>query len=268
MLKLKNKQKPEIHFTSLLIGILAATIVFLWLQNQGLREKLVTNGDLTQSESVSESEDSTEVGSVIKEYLTDLKKFSVKTTDGTNVTFHTPKDWYSLTDQYQENLQAFYANDSVEVSNMFVVGNADTTGNSTSLINAAPISEVSKVMKKVYGDEYKEEDMLVSEAYTYMTTGKLPEELPDNYKIDELETIKVGDVSYKLYEVNYDTTYTDDTSNSNEEGTESTEAKETVVHTQKIACYSDTEDPIEIIMYMAEFNKDKAISLIKEFLGV
>lgn len=266
---MSGKKKHEIHFTSVLVGVLASTVVFLSLQNMGLRDRLAES-DKSDKTDNSAKEENTETDSVIKEYLTDLKKFTITTEDGVKVTYHTPKDWYSLTDQYQENIQTFYSDNELEVNNMFVVGDSDTTGKATGLINAAPVSEVSRIMKQVYGDEYKEEDMLVSEAYTYMTTGKLPDDLPDNYEIEELDVLAVSGVNYKVYEINYDTTYTDTEPSSEavEDSTEAMDNNSTVVHTQKIACYSDTEDPIEIILYLSEFDRDNALSLLREFLGI
>ena len=40
-----------------------------------------------------------------------------------------------------------------------------------------------------------------------------------------------------------------------------------MVHTDEVLAYSDTEDPVEIICYMSEFDKDELISKLKEFLG-
>lgn len=255
--------KHKISGVSVLIGVLVACVVFLVLENVGLQQRLAD-----QNSGESDSKESAEAESTITKYETDIKTFDIKTSDGQTMTFNAPKDWYSLTDQYVENIRSFYEKEDLKVENMYVVGDSDTETTVSALINAAPVSTVKDIMVQLYGEEYDEEEMLVSEAYTYMTTGKLPEDLPDNYTLDEIDSVKVGDVTYKMYDINYDNTYVD--------GEESTEALEengteeqgtTTIHTEKIACYSDTEDPIEIILYMSEFDKDKGVAYLKEFLG-
>lgn len=198
----------------------------------------------------------------VVEYDTDIAEFDIKCEDGTEHHFNTPEGFYSLSDQYIANLRKYYGVETLPGDNVVVVGDAMSPYDSGTVINASSLSQIREMLKELYGDDYNEDDILYSEAYTYMTTGELPESLPDNYEIDELATYTVNGIKYVTYEVNYDTTYetkSDDT-------TVSENTTETV-HTQQLACYSKSEDSMEIIVYMQEFDRDTALSYLQEFIG-
>lgn len=196
-------------------------------------------------------------------YNTDIKEWNLKTTSGEEIKLYTPDKYYSLSDQYLESLAEYYGLEEIKSDSIAVIGNSTSTYTSDTIINVDTISDVSNMLAQVYGEELTEKDVVESEAYVYMKTGELPEDVPDNYTIEEVNKYTVDGVTYTAYEVNYDTTYT----NESEDDTD-TEAESTVVHTQQIACYSDTEDAVEIIIYQESFDRDYAITILKELLGV
>ncbi len=275
----KNNGNGSNIFTPILLAIIAVILCcILYELHNG------NTGGKSDNSSVESTEKSdADVTTTVESHETDIKDWSMKLDSGEEVSYHTPEGFYSLTDQYIENLKSYYQSDSITSDSMICVGDKDTPYDSGTVINANKLSDISNMLKQLYGDEFKEEDVVQSEAYTYMTTGKLPEELPDNYKIDEIDTYTVDGIEYVAYEVNYDMTYqledeetsTEETpteytdeSLSQESTEESTEPSETTVHTQQVCCYSKTDDSVEILIYQSEFNRDEAVKLLKEFLGV
>lgn len=200
-------------------------------------------------------------GSTLVKYDTNIKDWKFKVS-GKELTFNTPETFYSLSDQYVDNLKEYYGVDSININELAVVGDKSSLYDTNTVINASALSTVSSILSEIYGDAFDTEDVVMSEAYTYMTTGSLPEALPLNYKIDEVDTYTIEGVNFKVYEVNYDTEYVDDTVSENDS------SGKTTVHTQQLACYSDTEDPIEVILYQTNFNREEAVNYLKEFLGV
>ena len=214
-----------------------------------------------KSEDTSDSAAQLDDGSTIKSYDTGIKDWKIKTGDK-ELTFNTPDGFYSLSDQYVDNLKEYYSADELDSKDLVIVGDNTSLYEASTVINASTLSGVSSMLNQIYGDDFKEEDIIYSEAYTYMTTGSLPKELPLNYKIDEVATYTIEDVNFIVYEVNYDTEYTNDTVSSNDV------EDATTVHTQQLACYSDTEDAIEIILYQTEFDRENALTYLEQFLGV
>lgn len=260
--------KKWFNFTSFLLGALIATwiCVVLYMCVLSPNADLAKESNTTESVTNTSSDTSTVVDdstneNVIYDYETDKKDWNVTLNDGTVLKYKTPDNFYSLSDQYIDTLKTYYGVTEMSAENMVVCGDGDTTAGSTVMINAAPLSEIANMLTQMYGEEVNAVDLSKSEAYTYMTTGKLPEELPDNYKINLIDTYKVDDITYKAYEVSYDTTYTLDESAVSGNNTE-------VVNTHQITVYSDTEDPVEIIIYMNEWDKDTGISILKEFLQI
>ncbi len=187
------------------------------------------------------------------------------TVDNKKLTFHAPSDYYSITDQYLDNMGAYYGKEGLKSDSFYVVGNNQVSSSATKVINANKLSDVKNILKQLYGNEYKEDQVKEAVAVTYMKTGKLPKDLPDNYKIKELDKIKVaGGITFTVYEVNYDTTY--DLSDKNS-GKKSEKGKKQKVHTQEICAYSDTDDIVEIVLYQEVFDKAAALKDIKAFLG-
>lgn len=234
-----------------------------------------SKGDVSSSTaSTSAKEESSETET--KNYNTKELKKTI-TVDGKKITFYAPKEYYSLTDQYLENMGAYYGNTDVKSDNFYVVGNNQVASSATTLINANTRSDVKELMKQLYPD-FNEDEMSEAPAYEYMTKGKIPENAPDNFEIEELGTFKVDGVTYKVYHNSYDTTYevgdspesaSDDFKSEGEDkDKEKTEKPKTeVVHTDEVCAYSDTKDPIEILVYQEVFDKDKALELVKGFVG-
>lgn len=205
------------------------------------------------------NEEVREDGSTLTNYNTGITEWKF-TLDGKELTFNTPKDFYSLSDQYAENLSEYYGVDDLDIGSLAVIGDAPAVYNSNTMINADTISNVKNLLSQVNDDSYNVEDFQMSEAYTYMTTGSLPEELPMNYKLEEVGSYTIDGVNFKAYDVSFDTEYVDESVSTNDV---------TTVHTQQLVCYSDTSDDIlEVIIYQSEYNKDKALDYLKDFLGV
>ena len=72
-------------------------------------------------------------------------------------------------------------------------------------------------------------------------------------------------IEYVIYEVQYDTVYYLSEVSSEEEAED---AETTTVHTQELACYSKTDDSVEIILYMESFDLDTALDFLHQFLGI
>lgn len=246
--------------TNWLIVIFGIITIFLLLVVIGdLKEE---EGNKEVSEVTQDNGDDTDNETIANNWKTDIKDWEFKTESGETVKYHTPDGFYSLTDQYLDNLSSYYSKDSIKSDSMIVVGDAISPYDSKIVINANKLSDTLNMLKQLYGDDFKDEDMQDAEAYTYMKTGKLPDKLPLNYKIEEVDTYKVDGTEYVAYEVNYDTEY------ETEQDEDTKESKKETVHTQQISCYSKTEDSVEIIVYQSEFNREESLSALKEFLGV
>lgn len=253
---MKNHWKfSEFDFTSCLLGLLIGIMcAIFWTTFVSKPQEVVVNDNATTSD------EETEVDKEAKVYETQKKQWTINTTSGEELHFTTPEDMYSLTDQYLENLASYYEMDSVTSDSMIVIGDTTTPYQSNTIINANSLSDVKAILNQVYADEedYKSDDIIDSAAYVYMTTGEIPEDAPDNFEISEVDECKSEDVTYKVFKIEYDTTY-----EAEGEGEEAT-----TVHTQQLSAYSDTEDAIEIIINQAEFNQEEGIALLHEFLNV
>lgn len=252
----KNSSNKGSRFDlmSFLAGVVAATWACVILYTIAYADKGIANNyagsDTNQSE----------VNQQVTAYATDIKDWEFELNSGETVVLHTPDSFYSLSDQYLENLSNYYGG-TVTSSSIMVVGDTPTPTSASTIINVDSLSDVASMLGQLYGEEFNEEEVINSEAYVYMTTGELPTDLPDNYDIEEVGTYDVNGVEFVAYEVNYDTTY---------EGVDedSTEVSTTVIHTQQIACYSKTDDSIEIIIYQETFDRIIALQLLQEVLGV
>lgn len=259
-----KKIKTSIDLLSLIMGALLATWILILLYIFVLSKRTITVSDSTTPVATTtiSSEDDTEVT-----YNTSITDWEVTLNSGETVNLHTPEDFYSLSDQYMVSLASYYGVDDMTSDSIVVVGDNANTFSSGTIINADSLSDVASMLSQIYGEDVDTDSIVNSEAYTYMTTGELPSDLPLNYEIEELDTYTVNGIEFVVYEVNYDTEYysSDDT---DEDSTEIAEVETEVVHTQQISCYSKTEDSLEIIIYQDEFDRDAALSLLKEFLGV
>ncbi len=171
---------------------------------------------------------------------------------------------YSLTDQYMENLASYYEKDDLKSESMIVVGDATVPYSSKTVINANKLSDVKNILNQVYADkeDYKSDEILDSDAYIYMKTGEIPKDAPKNYEIAEIDSVKVDGVTFKTFAVEYDTEYENE-----ETSTDDKDKEPVIVHTQQLACYTDTEDAIEILVVQEEYDQEKGIELLHEFIG-
>ena len=195
--------------------------------------------------------------------------------DGKKLTFYTPTDFFSLTDQYLSNMGSYYGK-TLKSESFYCVGNNETASAAAHVITANKLSDMSVMLKQLYGDNYDETNVQKAPAYVYMTTGKIPDNAPDNYKIKEVTSLKVSDVTFKVYETEYDQTYevegeTSEESKSGEKKKDKKNKKDDknteVVHYKEMCAYSDTKDTVEVVFYMNEYDKDSALKELKEFLG-
>lgn len=263
-----KKINKSFDLVSFIIGGMLATWLCIIVYAVGLSGKTTTDTVGKDSESVTES---TTESTTTTSYNTSIESWKMTLDSGEKVKYTTPSGYYSLSDQYLENLASYYKVDKLNADSLVVLGDATTPYESKTVLNADKLSDVSNILKQVYGKDYKAEDVIESEAYTYMKTGKIPDNAPTNYEIEEVKTYDVDGITYKAYEVNYDTTYEASTEPSTE-AVPSTEAatgtESQVVHTHQICCYSNTKDAVEIIIYQQTFDKDAALNMLSDFLGV
>ena len=253
--RVKNNQNG-ISWKDFFLGFfLAMSLCLVGFLLSGTRTpKSEQQGNSTSNNTTKESSDS---GLTLNQYQTDIKEFTLELENGESLNFYTPENWCSLTDQYLESLNNFYEAD-LPSGNTICVGDSANQYNASILISARPLSGVSEVMKAIYDDEYDPDVMLYSEAYTYMKTGSLPEELPDNYAIKELQTMSSKDGHiYRLFYVYFTQEYyTDDT-----------RTNTITIPSEQLMAYSDTEDAVEVICYGNEFDVDFMKNYFAEFIG-
>lgn len=204
----------------------------------------------TETSEDKEKEDEPE----LKQYDTTIKEWDVELSDSSKLHFTTPAEWYSLADQYNDGLIEYYGKE-LSADGIVCVGDNKDQYKASMIINARPLSDVEGVLKTIYEDEFNAEEMMYSSTYQFMKDGKEPE---DGSTVEELESIVSADGhTYRIFHHSFDTEYY-----TNEEQTETQ-----TVHTDELLGYSDTEDTVEIIMYMNEFNQEEGVAKLKEFLG-
>lgn len=186
----------------------------------------------------------------------DVHEVTVDLESGESLTYYIPDEHYYLTDNYLASVKASYnaAND-LESPGLIVTGNEPSVYGSSEAINATPISGIKVLMQGLYGDDVEIGDLAYSEAYTYMTTGEIPETEALNYTIDEVATVEKDGITYKAYHVSYDIDYS------------GTGDENSIVHNEQLMCYSDTEDPMEIIIYTGDYDEERSLELLHTFLG-
>lgn len=179
---------------------------------------------------------------------------------GEVVKYNVPEGHFDTTEDFIESLGTSYGITGLDLSNTMFTGNAQTLYGSKEAINAMALSDLIETLETITGQPV--DDAARSTAYTYMTTGEInASESEENYKIEELESIVSNNVTYRVFEVYYETTsLVDDT----ETGSQ---VPNTTV-TNCLQVYSNTEDTVEIIVYTGDYNRERALTLLNEFLGV
>lgn len=246
-----NKMNWRDFFAGFGAGAACVALIALLMVPSMIREAVGT-----KSETSAETEASTdeEPESELKQYNTTIKEWDVELSDSSTLHYTTPNEWFSLADQYNDGLIQYYGKE-LSADGIVCVGDNKDQYNATMIINARPLSDVEEVLKTIYADEFNAEEMMYSSTYTYMKDGTEPD---DGSTVEELDSIVSADGhTYRIFHHAYDTEYYTD-----EEQTETT-----TVHTDELLGYSDTEDTVEIIMYMTEFDQEAGIAKLKEFLG-
>lgn len=229
----------------------ALIMVIVFFTIPGMLKEVVGANPSTESvDSAEDKEDEPE----LKQYDTTIKEWDVELSDSSKLHFTTPADWYSLADQYNDGLIEYYGKE-LSADGIVCVGDNKDQYKASMIINARPLSDVEEVLKTIYEDEFNADEMMYSSTYQFMKNGTEP---TDGSTVEELESIVSSDGhTYRIFHHAFDTEYY-----ANEEQTETQ-----TVHTDELLGYSDTEDTVEIIMYMSEYNQEEGVAKLKEFLG-
>lgn len=238
-----------ILYTALVVSITCAVTTKM-LSKDNVEETSVVNTD--SIEASSEPTEDVEIVEDVGVVTADLVL-----SDGTKCTYNIPKGHNCITSNYIDNVvQAYGTESDIFADNIIVTGDGDSIYNSVESVSATTISSLKSLMRSLYGDDINVDDLAYSEAYTYMKTGEVPETNLIDYSIEEVDSITVGDVTYKAYYVSY---YID---------AEGTGNKDDYIKNEQLMCYSDTEDVIEIIVYANSNVKERTLELLHDFLGV
>ena len=238
-----------ILYTVLVVSITCAVTTKM-LSKDNVEETSVVNTD--SIEASSEPTEDVEIVEDVGVVTADLVL-----SDGTKCTYNIPEGHNCITANYIDNVvQAYGTESDIFADNIIVTGDGDSIYNSVESVSATTISSLKSLMRSLYGDDINVDDLAYSEAYTYMKTGEVPETNLIDYSIEEVDTIKVGDVTYKAYYVSY---YID---------ADGTGNKDDYIKNEQLMCYSDTEDVIEIIVYANSNVKERTLELLHDFLGV
>lgn len=194
----------------------------------------------------------------------------IRTTSGEEIPVKIADDQYLISEDYLSILaKGFGTTETIKADNLVITGNKPSVTQSLTSVNAATFNDIFEIYCQIYGEEFRSEGVegIWSPAYTLMHTGSLPEDLPDNYTVEEYGEITHNDITWKFYEVNYETDetiYTDAAGNELPEE----EVVPNIVHTQFLVAYSDTEDPVEVMCYEENNNTDNQYKMILDFLKV
>ncbi|MCM1215002.1 MAG: hypothetical protein NC548_10835 [Lachnospiraceae bacterium] len=190
---------------------------------------------------------------------------SITLADGTVLEYNIPSAHYALHDDYLNLVATAYGISTPVVSdNLVVTGNENNVYSSTDAITATTFADIYNIYAQIYGDAWSDVEMseLYPPVYEYIQSGEVPETPYLNYAINEVDTIEKDGVTYRVFEQDYDTTYTQAA-----EG-DTGEVEEVTEHVHQLAAYSDTEDVVEIIVDVESNNTKDAVKLLKEFIGV
>lgn len=238
-----------ILYTALVVSITCAVTTKM-LSKDNVEETSVVNTD-----SIEASSKPTEDVEIVEDV--GVVTADLVLSDGTKCTYNIPKGHNCITSNYIDNVvQAYGTESDIFADNIIVTGDGDSIYNSVESVSATTISSLKSLMRSLYGDDINVDDLAYSEAYTYMKTGEVPETNLIDYSIEEVDSITVGDVTYKAYYVSY---YID---------AEGTGNKDDYIKNEQLMCYSDTEDVIEIIVYANSNVKKRTLELLHDFLGV
>lgn len=215
-------------------------------------------GDVAVAEVPEVNSDSTAKYATIVSDNKSSNSTTFKLMSGEEVTYYIPEGHYNTTAEFYDSMES--TNGYVDrTAPWFSTGSAETLFGSEQAINCAPMSALIPLTTD---DRTLEPDFesIGSTAYKYMLTGELsPDESELNYNLNELDSIVVGDIIYRVFEVSY----------SNSVETEDAEGNPTTSEfsVKRLEAYSSTEDPVEIDVYTGEYNAEVALDLLHKFLG-
>lgn len=179
---------------------------------------------------------------------------------GEVVTYYLPEGHYNTTKEGYDTFESSigYVDRTAPI---FFTGSSETMYGSEQAINCAPLSALLPLISEDV-DALPDYSVLGPTAYRYMKTGVLePDvELEVDYKLNELVPVRVGDITYHVYEVSYKSPF----EFTNEEG----ELVTDYLEVKRLDVFSDTEDPVEINVYTGEYNAEVANDLLLQFLGL
>lgn len=245
---------------SFFAGMCTAMLICIAIYAVALHPKESTTPatDVSENESSTTGETETETeAEEEKSYDTTITSKTVELNSGETFTFHTPSGYFSLTDQYMDSIGDYYDVDVLNSDTMFVVGDNKDQTLADTIINVDIMSDLPNVFSQLYGKTYTAEEVDKSTTYKYMTTGEIPEDAEDDYKVNEIDDFEVSGIKFKTFAVSYSNTYQDEDGN------------DQVLETKEIDCYSsNTDDPIEIVMYQTNYDEEAAVKIIREFCGV
>ena len=179
---------------------------------------------------------------------------------GEDIVLHVPTGHYKTSGDFVNTIVNTYGVDSVDLSRTLFTGSSNTLFGSEQAINCMAFSNLTEILTDLGVEDVSAVEY--STAYTYMKTGEItPGEYEENYKLEELEAITCGSITYRVFEVYYETPTTVVDPETNEEVV-------TSMTTNCLQVYSDTEDTLEIIIYTGDYNRETALDLLKQFLGI
>lgn len=263
-------KKHIICWLDVVLGFLAASVFWLFIYAVAVRPNAivvsddnVNKGMQPQNPTQSMVGDSEVVEETVKQYVTNMTEAIFRWEDGSQLSMHAPAGFYSLTDQYIDELEDYYKISGVSSDKIYVVGDADATNACTVMINSAALSSADILLSRVYGDDYDQNEDLQSEVLRYMQTGHITEDLPDNYYLLDLGTVEADGITqhifYRYYTISY-TYYNDD-------DVAETDPQELVIPNYDMVAYSSTDDIVETVLYMVNFDVETAYNYMCEFFG-
>lgn len=260
----EQEKKPKFSWKDFVFGFMSGAVIFsvgtaLLMKSvyNPLLDKLDAVNTLGSSNNTTIEEDESTVTATDAPvtYQTGIKDYTITGSDGVTTKYYTPSGWFSLTDQYMESLIGYYGKDLSDV-NVICCGNNADQFSATITMNARPFSSMKETLQTIQEDKYTD-DMLYGDAYLYMTTGDISDEAKDaNVVIDEVGSYESDGHMWTVYHLGYVAVYT------------TGEDQYEEIPQNSLIAYSDTEDVIEVVAYMADYDQVTAVNAFREFIGL
>ena len=260
--------KVAIVIGTALVASATTAIIFCFVLDNKDKEVAEVPAHVVTNE-VEQAEVKNEDTGEVKTYVTGGTA-TIATTSGESIPVTISNTMYNISDNYLSIIAEGFGSDTeVKAPNTVITGDKPSITESLTSINAAPFSDIFGIYTQIFGAEYvgEDESVIWSPAYTKLVTGEFPEELPDNYVCNDSVTFEKDGITWTCFDVSFTTDYTN---YYDEDGNELAEEDvvKNIIPTQQLACYSDTEDPVEILVYSEDNNVDTEVAMLKEFLQV